>query len=70
MRAIRVERSRKGEDQCASRVISVKVNSLCIRRERAGSNDTRSGAKVTEKSRRSQRRVNESNEDGRRRSRW
>ena len=70
MRAIRVERSRKGEDQCTSRVISVKVNSLGIRGERAGSNDARSGPRVTEKSRRSQRRVNESNEDGRRRSKW
>ena len=70
MRVIRVERSRKGEDQCTSRVISVKVNSLGIRGKRAGSNEARSGARVTEKSRRSQRRVNESNEDGRRSSKW
>lgn len=36
IRVIRVERSRKGEDQRTSRVISVKLNSLCIRRQKSG----------------------------------
>lgn len=36
MRVIRVERPRKGEDQCTRRV-TAKLNSLCIRRGRSGS---------------------------------
>ena len=36
IRVIRVERSRKGEDQRTSGVISVKLNSLCIRRQKSG----------------------------------
>lgn len=49
IRVIRVEGSRKGEDQCTSRVISVKLNSLCIRRERSGSTTPTQGLRSLRK---------------------